>query len=180
MSNVVKVLVDSDVMIHLYKGDKLTLLHELFKGRVVILDRVVTELAAGKSSSMISAVENLLRFKMIEVMTFPDEGRIRLEYAKLEDKMLGKGESACMAVCRFYPHLIASCNIRDIDEYCTEHQIAYITTMDILCIALERNVMSSAECNEFINKVKKQGSNLPDMSIEEFRDTKFDRSKLSY
>lgn len=89
-------------------------------------------------------------------------------------------ESACLAYCRHHPHIIASSNLSDIRDYCDQHQVAYLTTMDVLCIALHRKVLTERECDDFIQKVRASNSKLPNMGIAEYRDTKFDRLKYSY
>ncbi len=46
-----------------------------------------------------------------------------------------KGESACMAYCRYTSNIIGSSNLRDIKKYCNNHKIVYLTTIDFLYYA---------------------------------------------
>jgi len=48
------------------------------------------------------------------------------------------------------------------------HSIEYLTTMDFLCEALKTGVMSEADCNSFISRVKAAGSKLPVSEISEY------------
>lgn len=76
---------------------------------------------------------------------------------------VGEGESACMAYCRFTSNIIGSSNLRDIRNYCSEHKIAYLTTIDFLYYAWRKGLMSSDDCRSFISVVKAKGSRLPDI-----------------
>lgn len=174
---VVNILLDADVIIHFVKGDKISALMELFPRRMVLLDRVDEEL---KNNKLVSAVvENMIRFRSLTVVPFPKDLPVLKEYAQLI-KTKGKGESACLAFCRYHPHIIASSNLNDIRQYCDEHQVAYLTTMDILCIALYRGILTDAECNTFIQTVRSSNSKLPDMAIADYRDRIFDNTKYQY
>ena len=113
-------------------------------------------------------MENILKFKIAKEIPLPTQNKeILFEYAKLKNRY-GDGESACMAFCKFSKDILASSNIRDIAHYCKENQIPYITTMDILLEAFNKNVMDEAACNKFIWKVKSEGSKLPVNTIQEF------------
>ncbi|MFD0749220.1 hypothetical protein ACFQZS_03640 [Mucilaginibacter calamicampi] len=142
------------------------------------MNRVHEEL--NRQNDVGNVVANYIAFKAIEVVDFPTKDlNVIREYAQLI-KTKGKGESACLAFCRHHPHIIASSNLRDINEYCTQHQLAYLTTMDILCIALIRGEMSESECDEFIANVRKAGSKLPHLTITQYRNQHFDHLKSHY
>jgi len=174
----VNILLDADVMIHFVKGDRISVLIALFPRRMVLLDRVDEELKNNKLVSVIT--ENLIRIGSLTVVPFPSRDmKVVKEYAQLI-KTKGKGESACLAFCRHHSHIIASSNLSDIRDYCEEHQVAYLTTMDILCIALHRKVLSEQECDTFIQAVRASNSKLPDMRITQYRDRFFDRQKYDY
>jgi hypothetical protein len=92
---------------------------------------------------------------------------VTIEYARLI-KFFGKGESACMAYCRFNKEILASSNLKDITKYCEENGIVYLTTMDFLAEALRTKQLTEQECNDFIKNVKAAGSKLPVNSIDEY------------
>lgn len=174
----IKILLDSDVIIHFEKGDRISTLIKLFQGRLILLDVVDQELRKNQNISII--LDNMVRMKSLSLMPFPSkELNVLKEYAQLI-KTKGKGESACLAYCKHHPNIIASSNIKDIKEYCVENQIAFLTTMDILCIALQRKVLTEKECDSFIQKVRASKSKLPNMGITKYRDTMFDHLKYSY
>jgi hypothetical protein len=175
----VKILLDADVLIHFVKGGRMSLLTELFPNRMVLLDRVEEELV--KHNNLVNTeVTNMIRFGYLDVIAFPSRDmKVVSEYAQLI-KTKGKGESACLAFCRHHPHIIASSNLLDIQSYCQTHALAYLTTMDILCIGLERKAITEAEANAFIQKVRAAGSKLPNVTIVQYRDSRFDRTKYLY
>ena len=86
------------------------------------------------------------------------------EYALLV-KRFGKGESACMAYCKYTNNVVGSSNLRDIKDYCTQNNITYLTTCDFLYYAWKRQKMNIEEINNFINTVKDRGSKLPDFEV---------------
>jgi hypothetical protein len=90
-----------------------------------------------------------------------------VEYARLI-KTFGKGESACMAYCKFNKDILASSNLKDISIYCEENEITYLTTMDFLAEALNEKQLTEHECNDFIRNVKAVGSKLPVNTIAEY------------
>lgn len=179
MSNgAVNILLDSDVIIHFVKGDRISALIELFPRRMMMLDRVDEELRKNNTVNVI--LENMIKLKSLSIVPFPSKDiNVLKEYAQLV-KTKGKGESACLAYCRHHPHIIASSNLTDIRGYCEQHQVAYLTTMDILCIALHRNILTETECNDFIQKVRSSNSKLPNMKIAQYKAQLFETIKYSY
>lgn len=141
-------------------------LNLIFPGRLVILDKVQQELFKRKSESLV--ITNFIYWNKIQVIPMPADLNIIKEYAALR-KTRGEGESACMAVARFSNQFIASSNLRDIKTYCDTHKITYYTTMDILTIALNHNIMSEKDCDAFIQRVISKGSKLPCNTMKEFR-----------
>jgi len=160
-----KILLDSDVIIHFCKGDSILVLPKIFSEEKVILDVVLDELK--KRRDLRQYYDNLISFKLFNEISFDNEPDVIREYARLTKKF-GSGESACLAYCRFHDDIIGSSNTKDIIRYCKDHLIVYYTTMDFLSEALKSNIMSKAECDLFINKVKTKGSKLPCDSIDDY------------
>jgi predicted nucleic acid-binding protein len=171
------ILVDADVIIHLSKADRLTILKELFEGRIYVLDYVLEELKLMAPFQL--AI--ILGLKILQEMKFPtNRAEVLLEYNKLK-KTMGKGESACMAVCRYQKDILASSNLKDIKPYCEEHQIEYLTTLDILAIAYLKKKMTAAEVDHSIYQIKSKQSRLPKYDkIEDFIRAEFDKKKITY
>lgn len=164
MSKKIKIVLDSDVLIHFSKGNSLHLLHQIFpEYEYIILDVVYNEI----KSIQTEINNNIKTFKAFNVVKFHPSNEILKEYAVLK-KSFGRGESACMSYCKYTNNIIGSSNLRDIQTYCEKEKITYLTTIDFLYYAYKRKVMSSKECSNFILKVKEKGSKLPQIDIEKY------------
>ncbi len=152
-----KIILDSDVIIHFYKGDLLALLKDIFPNELFIVKEVFREVFKGE---LCTVIENAIKFGFISELDISSDMRVLTEYARLT-KVYGPGESACMAYCRFNNDVLASSNLKDIVDYCEENDIQYLTTMDFLNAAYEHDLLSVAECDSFIKKVIEKGSRLP-------------------
>jgi hypothetical protein len=161
MGNKKIILIDADVVSHFISGGQILLLPKIFNYRVKILDKVYKELS--KFTSKKKHVDNLVNYKLIEVIPFPEDNiDIKKEYYHIKKLMFkGDGEAACLAVVRHTNNIIASSNLKDIKSYCEMHSIVYLTTMDFLCEALRKALLSETQCDEFISNVLKAGSKLP-------------------
>ena len=160
----VKIVLDADVLIHFAKGDMLSLLPDILpEYEHVILSAVYEEV-----TSIRVQVDNQIRFlKNISLEQFNPSGVMMKEYALLRGKF-GKGESACMAYCKFTNNVIGSSNLKDIKEYCRNEQIIYLTTIDFLYFAFVRGKLSADDCSRFMAKVIEKGSNLPTVDITKY------------
>ena len=154
-----KIVLDADVIIHFSKGECLSLLPEIFpEYQYIVLDKVYNELR-----SVAAQLDNqILFFKNMTKVPFQPTGQMLIEYAKLKLRF-GEGESACMAYCRFTSNIIGSSNLRDIKNYCADHKITYLTTVDFLYFAWRKGLMTVEDCRKFIYDVKAKGSRLPDI-----------------
>lgn len=162
--NKVKIVVDSDVLIHFAKGSALSLLPSIFpEYQYIILSNVYEEVR-----TLQKQLDNqILLLKNIVLEEFDPTGEMLHEYANLCNTF-GDGESACMAYCKFNHDVVGSSNLRDIKEYCNNNKITYITTLDFLFYAVKRRVLTADECNKIIKEVRTKGSKLPDIKIENY------------
>lgn len=92
-----------------------------------------------------------------------------MEFATLS-KTKGPGESACMAVARYDPSIIASNNFRDVRQYCELHEIAYLSTMDMVYEAYRSGIMDLAACDYMIYQLMtlRNPARLPCTTLEEY------------
>ena len=128
-------------------------------------DHAILSAVYEETISIRTQIDNQIMFlKNMTLLPFAPTGQMRLEYAKLRSKY-GKGESACMAFCRFTHNVIGSSNLRDIKDYCAAQKITYLTTLDFLYYAFVRGIMTKVECNDFIRDVNANGSKLPVIDI---------------
>jgi hypothetical protein len=156
------ILLDADVISHFISGGQFGLLPVIFKNKKVLLDIVANELRASKKFK--PYIENVITSGFIKEINFQGDKQVSFEYAQLI-KTFGKGESACMAYCKFNKDILASSNLKDITKYCEDNNIAYLTTLDFLAEAIKYKQLTENECDDFIHNVKTAGSKLPVDSI---------------
>lgn len=161
-----KIILDADVIIHFSKGGALGQLPHIFTNKMYVPDIVYHEALSQEHKI---EVNNLFNFKLVEELEIKTEINVFREYNQLKKKY-GKGESACMAYCRYHNDVIGSSNLKDIKQYCQENDIVYLTTMDFLAEAFRTGKMDEAACDFFIYTVKLKGSRLPFNSIKAFLD----------
>lgn len=148
----VEIVLDADVIIHFAKGGLLNLIPDIFpEYDVVVLDIVKKEIL----SPILNQLENQIALlKNMREVSFGNKTEHVREFARLTSVLgLGRGESACMVYCRFNNHVIGSSNLKDITDYCDEHRITYLTTLDFLYYAIRRGLISKKEAEEFITEV---------------------------
>jgi len=104
----------------------------------------------------------------LSIEKWEPKGKARVEFMQLEKKF-GIGESLAMVYCKYNHNVLASSNLKDIKEYCTDNGITYVTTMDLLHRAWIRQLMTEKECDQFISDVIRKGSKLPVRRIKDYK-----------
>ncbi len=150
------------MIIHFYKAGRLHELPTIFDEYDLVVLSVVREEVRPPTRNALDNIEAMLG--LIAFEDFAPTGEMLREYAALSSRF-GRGESACMAYCRFTNNVIGSSNLKDIKTYCHTHAITHITTVDFLYYAVRRGKMTVAEANDFVSIVKEQGSKLPDVDF---------------
>jgi len=160
----VKIILDADVLLHFAKAGRLNKLPDILpEYEHVVLSAVYDEIG-----SIQNQLDNQILFlKNISKETFNPTGEMLVEYARLL-QTFGKGESACMAYCRYTYNVIGSSNLKDIKEYCKKQQITYLTTIDFLYYGIKRGKMSLEECEQFVKDVVAKGSKVPTVDFEHY------------
>lgn len=177
MSRAVLILLDSDVFIHLFKADILSLLNKLYPKRIRMLDVVKDELE--KNGVVKNHVEMFFKLKEAEPIVFPIDLLSELKSYKVPS--IGLGEKACLIYCKHNSHIIASSNTKDIVPYCKDNLIAYLTTLDLFAVAIKRGIITEKEANQMIKKITaNNGSYLCCDKIENHIKYHFDIEKYLY
>lgn len=165
-----KIVLDTDVVLHFMKGSRLSLLLDIFASECeyVMLSTTYDEIRNRDQKNQIDNHINLL--KNLSKVDFNPTGEMRRVYAMLTSQF-GKGESACMAYCQFEHHVIGSNNTRDIREYCNNNGISYLTTGDFLYYAIKRGMITESDAAQLIADARAQGSKVPDFDYSTHRPT---------
>jgi len=158
-----KIILDADVVIHFLRGGQIGILPKIYPNKLYMPDVVFEETFFGKDKI---TVGNLFTFGLVIPLEIQSDRRILQEYYRLKARF-GKGESACMAYCRFSQDVIGSSNLRDILSYCKENGIEYLTTLDFLAEAYLKEILSEAECDHFLYLADAKGK-IPFHSITAF------------
>ena len=162
-----KIVLDADVIIHFAKAGRLPELPQILpEFQFLLLDVVKREL----SGMILSVVDKMIhREKSLVVEQFGHTvGEIK-EFSRListNGLALGRGESACMVYCLYHHDVLGSSNLKDIQNYCNEQGVTYLTTLDFLYYAIQRGKMTKLEAEEFIRKVVEGGSRLPSVDFD--------------
>lgn len=162
-----KIVIDTDVLIHFSEVNYLALLPEIFtEYDYIVLSTVYKEFKSAKNT-----LDNvcLLR-KNISVIDFNPTADMMREYAILTSTC-GRGESACMAYCKFTNNVVGSSNVKDIKEYCYKNKITYLTTLDFLYYAWQRGKLSEKEVDEAIEELINKKHKIPPTKIREYTPT---------
>ena len=178
MARVKVILVDADVISHflvtghIYELNEILAPHQLY-----VVDAVYKEATYHPSDkNRKSLVDEWLQKSNACRISFPKLNRnIMAEYFKLkrDNKLLGDGERACMAMARFGQEAIASSNFRDVAPYCDAHDIEYVGVLDILQIAINKRYWDVSQCNQFIiDAVKVNNARFPVDKIENYKASK--------
>jgi hypothetical protein len=162
------ILIDADVVSHFITGGAIIYLPRIFPFKIKVLDKVYAELS--RFARKKTEVDNLVNFRLLEIIPFPEQDEaIRREYLYIKKHMFkGDGEAACLAVARHTQDILASSNLKDIADYCHLHAIDYLTTMDFLCEAMKKGILTEAACDSFIARVQAAGSRLPVSRMAQF------------
>ncbi|MCE5224743.1 MAG: hypothetical protein LLG05_02685 [Porphyromonadaceae bacterium] len=150
------ILLDSDVISHFIANDALADLPLILAPHIcVVLDYVYKEIA--RHSFRKDLLDALISDKRIEMMDFPlDDEAVKREFALIKKRnyLIGDGERACMAVARFSRDVVASSNFRDIAPYCKTNDIDYLGTLDILAIAVKKELYDECKCDLFMTNAR--------------------------
>ena len=150
------ILLDSDVISHFMSTAKIDLLpqilspHHLFIVADVYRESILHPLFEDRKQEL----DKWIAKYRIQKRDFPwGNDNIKLEFYRIKKEFpqLGAGERACLAIARYEKDAIASSNFRDVADYCEQFSIEHIGVMDILTIAVRRDIFTVGECNKFIH-----------------------------
>ncbi|MFV0590901.1 MAG: hypothetical protein ACK5M7_05915 [Draconibacterium sp.] len=150
------ILLDCDVISHFIANNAIDDLPRILAPHeCVVLDYVYAEVAA--RPMRLAFLLPLIKSGAIRKMDFPSDIEINKEFARIKSNrhLIGDGERACMAVARFNKNVVASSNFRDVAPYCTQHNILYLGTLDILTVAATKGIYNEAKCDQFITDALK-------------------------
>ncbi|CAM4322086.1 hypothetical protein L1N85_15290 [Paenibacillus alkaliterrae] len=175
VSSISPFLFDTDCISSFLWANKLDILYQLYAGQIFIPSQVEDELNRLSRFShhkwipeLLSAEIAVNRIHKIDIILGTDEGNefIRLTSAN-GHKPLGKGEAAVISWARFRGGTVASNNLRDVKQYCSDNDLGLISTDDILCIAHNHGIIDDAEANSIWTLMTSKNRKLPPYGFSE-------------
>ena len=172
------ILVDADVISHFIATGHIYELNEILSPhQLYAVDNVYREATRHPSDDRRKEKvdEWLFKSKACRV-PFPSLNlNVKREFFRLkhENRLLGDGECACMAMARFGREVIASSNFRDVAPYCDTNGIEYIGVMDILLIAMNKGYWDATQCIQFMmDALRENNARFPKSRIEDYKTDK--------
>jgi predicted nucleic acid-binding protein len=150
------------------------LLIKLYGGRIILPEQVYSELSHPRIPHLKMMTDNLknngdISIENIEFDT--EEYRIYYKLTRNPDKgfkVIGKGEAAAIALAKTKGGILASNNMRDIQQYVEEYGLEHITTGDILVEALDKKYITEDEGNKIWANMIAKNRKLPNNTFTEF------------
>lgn len=150
------------------------LLIKLYGGKIILPEQVYSELSHPRIPHLKMMTDNLknngdISIENIEFDT--EEYRIYYKLTRNPDKgfkVIGKGEAAAIALAKTKGGILASNNMRDIQQYVEEYGLEHITTGDILVEALDKKYITEDEGNKIWANMIAKNRKLPNNTFTEF------------
>ena len=166
---------DSDVLICFLAINREDILKKLFS-KIIIPEPVYHELInIQKYKSIIVGLNSLINENFVEIveLDFPSPEKINFFLIQkgywTEDKEVGKGESAAMALAIQNNGIVASNSLHDVVDICEDYGIPIITTSMILAFCLELNIMSKKQISDVWQKIiNNTMQKLPKQTFDEY------------
>ena len=156
MANYKIVLVDTDVISHFIATGNISRLAEIFKPNELFVVDIVYEEACrhpwdADRKAKVDAWLSSIKKKPIAFPFHVENVKKEFYRIKKENGLTDMGERACMAMAKYGKEVIASSNFSDIKSYCDANDIEYLGCLDILYIAMQKGLITEAECDAFIS-----------------------------
>lgn len=140
---------DSDCLSSFLKVGKTEILEKLFKGKIVIPEQVYAELDRPIVKFLKPKLYNFIKKTAAKIQTLEtntDELDLYLKLTTGKNHMIiGKGEASCIVLAKIKNGVLASNNLKDICSYVKQYKLEFITTGDILVMALQKEIITKAE-----------------------------------
>lgn len=173
-----KYFFDTDCLSAFLWVRKENLLIKLYGGKIILPKQVYSELSHPRIPHLKTRTDTLnnngdITIEDIEFDT--EEYRIYYKLTRNPDKgfkAIGKGEAAAISLAKTKGGILASNNMRDIQQYVEEYGLEHITTGDILVEALNKQYITEDEGNRIWSNMIAKNRKLPNNTFSEFLKSK--------
>ena len=158
---------DTDCISAFLWVDEDSIVAKLYPKRIVIPKQVYNELSNPCISHLKQKIDLLVENKEVVIEEILIDTPEYYTYMKLTNKIInekciGNGEAAAIAMSKEQNGILASNNLQDVIKYVNEYNIKHITTGDIMQEALEKGLLTEEEGNliwqKMIMKRRRLGS----------------------
>jgi predicted nucleic acid-binding protein len=157
------IIFDTDCISSFLWVKRLEIPENLFPKQVKIPHQVVVELDNLKRSSYIWVpilLEEKIRDGTFEILSIPALGLIANDFVALSTRM-GSGEAATLSLVKGQGGVVASNNLRDVNDFCEKNKLELIHTDDILCMAVIKGIITETEGQVIWTDMKNTKRKLP-------------------
>lgn len=166
---------DTDCLVSFLVIGEGDLLNKLFS-KIIIPKQVYDELSHPNSPPIIkNELEQYKKDNFIEIKDISIKDKEYYVYEQIkngvwheDEKCIGKGEAAALALAIQNEGVIASNNLSDIEFYVKDNDLYILTSSIILVQALEKNIISEDDAEEMWSKMIDRKRNLPASSFKHY------------
>lgn len=169
---------DTDCICAFLWVKKESLLDKMYTGEIVIPKQVYDEIDKPTIPHLKARIDLLISKGSATVMAIDigteeyDLYRRLTTYSKeINNKVIGRGEAASISLAKKYNGILASNNLRDIDQYVREFSLRHVTTGDILIEAYSKKLITEADGNVIWKEMLKKRRKIGAASFSEFLKT---------
>ncbi len=149
------------------------ILEELYGGNIVLPNPVYNELSNPRVPQLKRRADSLINKKVAEIRDIEigtEEYALYRDLVKgnKENKAIGRGEAAGIALAKVYNGILASNNYRDIAVYVEKYNLRHVDTGIILKEALEKEIITEGDGNTIWKKMLDRNRKLPAGSFSEY------------
>lgn len=161
---------DTDCLSSFLWINETNILQTLYDGKIVIPEPVFQELSnpciphIGKRVKALIETDKALLWQMEIDKEEYKLYRLLISGSK-NDKAIGKGEAASVALAKTYNGILASNNLRDIAPYIKKYNLKHIDTGHILLEALKREIITVDDGSRIWQQMLDKNRNLPEKTF---------------
>lgn len=142
-----KLIFDNDCISAFLWVNAESVLNSLYSGRIIIPQHVYNELSHPGIIHLKKKLDDMVSQGHAQIRLLTINSKEEEIYLKLTsntgqgNKIIGKGEAACLAIAQYNNFIVASNNLKDVKEYVELHNLKHTTTADIILEAYRNNYL---------------------------------------
>ena len=169
-----EIFFDSDCISAFLWVDNQSLLARMYPGNIVIPETVYNELCNPNTPHLKERVDSMIdagEAVLMSIEAGTDEYR---QYAKLTGfpdegfRAIDNGEAATIVLAKTHNGVVASNNLRDIQQYIDAYALKHTTTADILVEAYKRKIITREKANQCWREMRRKRRRIGANTFDEY------------